>query len=85
MADTKPTAEYQQFANHVDSCDACEVIPFGPFAGRSIDWQCDMNWEQRAVAYQDAYNDYYERMHDAAVDRACGDYERKHEDTWPEA
>ena len=76
--------EYANWQSHIDFCADAEVIPFGCFAGRCIDWACELNWEQRAVAYQVAEERYLQRIEDDAIEAACGSDERRNEDRWPE-
>jgi len=77
--------EYKAWQNRIDTCDACEVIPFGPLAGCNRDWTIDYSHDAIAIITSEAYDRYYDRMENRAIEAACGNYERKHEDTWPEA
>ena len=84
-----PYQEYQEWQSTLDSADAAEVIPFGPMAGWNIDWTVDHSSDAIAVITSEAYDRYYQRMEDAAIDKALsgrrGCLSEAYEDRWPEA
>ena len=78
--------EYDEYAtrqNHIEACEEAEVIPFGVFAGRNLDWDCELNWEQRAAAFVDAQEKEFDRIEALRYDvpeSALPSWSRNHED-----
>ena len=56
------TNEYIAFANEYDELVDHELIPSGLYKGRSLDWDCELNWEQRAAAFVDAQAKEFDRL-----------------------
>jgi hypothetical protein len=70
QVDIAKVVEYIEFANEYDELVDCECIPDGIYKGLPIDFQIDMNHDQRAVFFAERVAEREQRLHDEAFNAA---------------